>query len=266
MGIDTSTRSTVTMMIMTCGRKSQYPTTATQETNRRSRRHLGTINALLLAGAPPALCTWSLTPRTGTRSIKSDWPGEAFFHGPHAQPWATLAMRANLPQSSVESAIQMLDLSQIWVEEQGFYSDLTASEAAVYVFAKLRYIPGGQQHSAVPTVVQAFSAFLRKSKRGLPCSCKMGTEREREGDLVRHIDFEWSVFTPFAWVEVLRFRSALTANWPLHPVGTQPEAITDDCLACESLGGRTDPERTQGRWELHYMDDKGPCAPVVLML
>ena len=113
----------------------------------------------------------------------------------------TLTLRADLPQSSVDSAIQLFDLPQIWVEQQGFHTELTASAAALYIFTKPRKIPGEQQHTALSTLVQSFKRYFPSVIRD-------------------HIDFHLSVFTPSEWVEVLRLPSALIANWPLHPVGT----------------------------------------------
>ena len=103
-------------------------------------------------------------------------------------------------QSFVETAIQLMDLSQIWVEEQGFRSDFTTSAAALYILAKLEYSPGGQHHNALHTVVDACNALLQEYNAGSPPVCIVQV-LGKEKDLLLHTDFELSVSTPSEWAK-----------------------------------------------------------------
>ena len=130
-------------------------------------------------------------------------------------------MRAGLPQHSVESSIQRLDLTQTKAEELGFHSDLTAEVAAHYIFAKLHQDPATE----CPSYRGAgyINASLLELNVGLPPHC-IADVLSKEIHPLLCIGFQLQVFTPSEWVQVLHLRSAHTTNWPLPRVGTPHHA------------------------------------------
>ena len=112
------------------------------------------------------------------------------------------AARADLPQSLVESLVQLVDFSQKWAKQQEFHSDVRVAAAAQ-----------NSRTSNINTLLNMVQAL----KMPLSWNSMWVCSKERD------TGFELSVFKPSEWVEVLRLRSALTGNWPLHPVGTPQE-------------------------------------------
>ena len=113
-----------------------------------------------------------------------------------------LAARLDLLRPSVVFALQLLYVSQIWTEEQGFHSDLAASAAALHVSAKL-HIPEEVQLNARYTIIEAFGVFFVELEARLrPLNILLILDREAQ--LLQHVDFDLSAPTPSEWIEFQR--------------------------------------------------------------